>query len=326
MLKSLYKAKSDHEFPFVVRFGDRFKQEFSIHKRLSIGSDSITYQAFRKAGDFVTTIPVIIKAYRRGMGKHPIRAFINDVDFLKKDSKRVTLDSYNLIVAFNKEDSQEDTSAETSEEDYESELLLDSLIEPNWTELPYTILLGSNKDDEYMVKRFIGRGRDGVVYEGYRASDAMMKPVIIKSYLRNEYNMEAFQNEEFALEQQSRLIHADPNHMIIVQIKIDGDTLGSVISSLILSEKYAECEELLDRYSAVPRKFRDRFGLVHNDAHPDNIIVDRDDVLHLIDFGKTVLLSDDKIESAKQVRMDDKVVAVWIEIFRSLMNNRRHTT
>lgn len=322
LLKSLYNANADLEYPLEVRFGDRLKEEFSIKRRLNVGADSITYEAFRKSGNFLSTIPVIIKAYKRGVRKHPLPNFISDVNFLKKDSKWVTWDVHNMLVVFDSHGLQLDETNDLKADD-ENDRLVDGLIEPTWNELPYVIHLGPKKEDEYMVEKYVGRGKQGIVYEGYRTSDPLMNPVIIKSYLRNDNSENHFRNEEFALEKQSRLIHSDPNHMVLVQTKIEGDTLASKITSLISNDQFAECDVLLDRYLSVPKTLRDRFGLVHNDAHPHNIIVDSNGVFHLIDFGETVPLSNNKRKSAIQVFDDDKLVDVCIQVYKRIMSRRK---
>lgn len=65
---------------------------------------------------------------------------------------------------------------------------------------------------------------------------------------------------------------------------------------------------MIKKYQSLADNFHTKFNLVHNDIHPFNVIVDSNEELVLIDFGRTEQIVDDREEALAQIYYD-KLVA-----------------
>lgn len=183
----------------------------------------------------------------------------------------------------------------------------------------------------------------GSVYEGYFTSDKSKERIILKAFKHGHYLRphQSFLNEAAALEKLSRLLVSDVHNKIVVQKKINGELLGDVLAkcfkigghnrykalskvissqeplSVKISDLFKEIEDtfknklaeekyhrLLRKYWYLLDKFHTEFGMIHNDIHPNNVIVNSDEELVLIDFGQTVPISDDPITAQAQKDFD----------------------
>jgi serine/threonine protein kinase len=190
--------------------------------------------------------------------------------------------------------------------------------------LPNIVSVGINR---YKISKFSGSGDEGKVFEGYDLSDPQRESVIIKIFHPRSKNMDfliSFLNEKRALWYQSRLIQADQKSQIIVSKKIQGKLLDKCINDLMINEEYEKVADLLYKYLDLLPWFRQTYHLVHGDAHPKNVIVDRDGNLHLIDFGFTVRLSNDSAVAKTQIENDESIMMYWANFYLKFMESRIH--
>ena len=97
LLKSLGNADADLNFPFVVRFGDSRKLDFTVTKRINVDSSSVLYLAYRLKGQWNERVPVIIKSYKASSNTY--RDFISDLHFYRKESRIITVDFQHCNIA-----------------------------------------------------------------------------------------------------------------------------------------------------------------------------------------------------------------------------------
>lgn len=172
--------------------------------------------------------------------------------------------------------------------------IVQSLSNPKTISLPMTLRLNR----EYTITGFVAQGADGAIYEGsYQLGDEV-KEVVIKIYLSGRFfkhfypPLESFNNEKFALSKLGRLIEADETNLIVVMPKIKGIPLSEVIQKLRSNvsendENQQILKGLMSKYLKLPAEFQNKWGLVHMDIHPGNVIVDEDGEMVLIDFSRS---------------------------------------
>lgn len=220
----------------------------------------------------------------------------------------VTEDENNLLIAIEGEGLFRDFDAE------ENQRLLKDIYRLYSSELPVTVRLGSGPGQDYVVHT-----SDGVVFEAYRILDQNKKPVLINDDVY--WVKYCYKNEKRALRLQSRLIASDNKIKVLVSKKIQGSSLDDTIISLFKQNKEEECAKVLNKYIDLVSDFRQKYRLVHSDAHPENVIVDHNDDLHLIDFGLTKPLSKTKREAENQIVKDDLIVVNWVEWYMKLFED-----
>ncbi|MFH2203964.1 MAG: protein kinase [Elusimicrobiota bacterium] len=153
---------------------------------------------------------------------------------------------------------------------------------------PHSELLGGT----YRISRKIGVGGMGVVYEALDVN--LQRSVAIKK-LRDEISRDPRERERFIREArtvallrhpnivQIHTVVADPADTYLVFELVDGHTVGDYIhhyKRLALAPALRILEG-----TAAGLEFAHRNGVVHRDLKPSNIMISRENVVKVMDFG-----------------------------------------
>lgn len=161
----------------------------------------------------------------------------------------------------------------------------------------------------YHIDRQIGQGGQGTVYLGRSLSDPSAKPLAIKIVQLNPQTQKLALQEIAAIRTVSQPncipyvacavdTFYDPttNQAVIVMEYVDGPTISDYIYPLRANPTPANvalstaiCRQLL-RIMLVALRFIHNHDMLHNDIKPANIVVGRDKVPVLVDFGISCLL------------------------------------
>lgn len=138
---------------------------------------------------------------------------------------------------------------------------------------------------DFIITRELGRGGYGVAFNGY-VQGVPQDDLVIKLLFPNKPNSrESFYNEIIALSKLKRLVLYDASVLVICQKKIKGTPLDLVLGSC---QRGSELEKSLSvKYMNLCQNFYDKYGLIHGDVRPENVIADKNQNLELIDFGMT---------------------------------------
>jgi serine/threonine-protein kinase len=143
----------------------------------------------------------------------------------------------------------------------------------------------------YEIDRVLGSGGMGTVYLGRDAE--LKRPVAIKVLRDQVHDQELL--ERFFREARAAAALRHPNIItiytsgqqdyqpFIAMEFVDGESLADVIrrqQPLTLSEKLSYIEQICSGLH-----FAHRAGIVHRDVKPANLMVDRDGVIRILDFG-----------------------------------------
>ncbi|MBI4902152.1 MAG: serine/threonine protein kinase [Acidobacteria bacterium] len=164
----------------------------------------------------------------------------------------------------------------------------------------------------YSVRRPLGRGGMGVVFLADRDDDAFRKQVaikLVKAGFANDESLRRFRSERQIL---ARLEH--PN----IARLLDGGSTPSGQPYVVM--EYVDGQPLLEYCRASNLGIRPRLELfrlicgavqyahqnliVHRDIKPANVLVSRDGVPKLVDFGIAKLLDDDPFSTAPTRSLD----------------------
>jgi serine/threonine protein kinase/ketosteroid isomerase-like protein len=147
------------------------------------------------------------------------------------------------------------------------------------------------KIGQFDVLRQIGSGGMGAVYLGRdRELDRQVAIKVIREEVHDQEVLDRFFREAraaAALRHPNIItIYASGQHEhqpYMVMEFVDGESLADVIKtrrSLSLSQKLAYLEQICSGLY-----FAHRAGIVHRDIKPANVMIDRDDVVRILDFG-----------------------------------------
>ena len=142
-------------------------------------------------------------------------------------------------------------------------------------------------DSKFQLNKYLSHGLEGVVYEAESITNPGQK-LVVKAIF---WDQNSFRNEQNALRLMDRLVASDSKRMIIVQPRIEGTDLETLLKGHISGEAK---EDLLSKYYQLPQAFYNQWGLLHGDIRPANVIVDSNFNVHLIDFGRTIKAPTDK--------------------------------
>ena len=158
----------------------------------------------------------------------------------------------------------------------------------------------------YRITEAIGRGGMGAVYKGVRDDDEYQTEVAIKLIKRGmdtDYILRRFRNE--------RQILANLNHPNIARL-LDGGTTEDGLPYFVMeyidgqaiddycSEKSFTTEECLQLFRVVGSavQYAHQNFIVHRDLKPANILITKDGVPKLLDFGIAKILQTEATASA----------------------------
>jgi serine/threonine protein kinase/Flp pilus assembly protein TadD len=151
----------------------------------------------------------------------------------------------------------------------------------------------------YRIEREIGRGGMGTVYEAVRADNVFRRRVaakVVKRGMDTDFILRRFRNE--------RQILADLDHPNIARL-LDGGTTDDGLPFFIMEfiegepvYRYCDAQHLsirerldLFRRIADAVHYAHQSAVIHRDIKPSNILVSRDGVPKLLDFGIAKLLN-----------------------------------
>lgn len=159
-------------------------------------------------------------------------------------------------------------------------------------ELPYEM-------EKYVLENELGRGGMGIVYGAYRKSDG--KPVAIKMLLRGEF-ASPIEKQRFQTEATASMKLDHPN---IVPIYDYGEHKGSAYFCMKLIEGETLTERLLRGPLSAAETARlmlhvteaihyaHEQGILHRDLKPSNILLDKNDIPYVADFGLAKQVTED---------------------------------
>ena len=182
------------------------------------------------------------------------------------------------------------------------------LLGDNTNTISFPIRLRLTKD--FVLTGKLGSGGEGVVYLGFESTDRN-KVIALKAF-RSKSHLNSYQNEVKALKIQSALVDESSENMIIVRPFVQGKSLYDRLKN---EKDPLEYEWLVKEYNALPGQFRKRWGLVHGDVRPANVLVDQYNNFHLIDFGKTFKVSEDPALADLHAQEDDRIAKSELEFF-----------
>jgi serine/threonine protein kinase len=147
------------------------------------------------------------------------------------------------------------------------------------------------KIGQFQVLRQVGSGGMGAVYLGRDAElDRQVAIKVIRQEIHDQAILDRFFREAraaAALRHPNIItIYASGQHELqpyIVMEFVDGESFADIIKqkrSLSLSQKLSYLEQVCAGLSVAHRA-----GIVHRDIKPANVMVDRDDVVRILDFG-----------------------------------------
>ena len=173
---------------------------------------------------------------------------------------------------------------------------------------PVRVSIGNSR---YQLNGYLTEGAEGIIYEAARFSRPD-RPLIVKSMIRSEKAETAFKNERDALTSMHRLVMADPEKLVIVEPKIEGVGLDKLLTKDTPPEVQSN---FWNQYFKLPETFYEKWGLIHGDIRPANVIVDKNGKMHLIDFGRTKKAPADQVDLKRLLWKDQSLARYEWEFF-----------
>lgn len=159
----------------------------------------------------------------------------------------------------------------------------------------------------YRILEKIAEGGMGVVY---KAEDIHLKRLVALKFLPPEYTRDRLARERFKREAQAAAALNNPNivtvheiddyngHMYIVMEYVDGRSLEDKIKSMAADRNlFMPINEIIDICIQICRGLNaaHKAGIVHRDIKPQNILINKEGVVKILDFGVA------KLKGAKQI-------------------------
>lgn len=147
-----------------------------------------------------------------------------------------------------------------------------------------------NRIGKYSILEELGSGSHGVIY---KAIDLELDRIVALKLLSNS-RYDAKKREYFIKEAKALAKHSHPNivtlydliesdgNILLVLQHIDGENLSSILNKSLTSIDIA-VKSMVALASALSAAHG--FGMCHGDIKPDNIMVDKENIPYLVDFG-----------------------------------------
>lgn len=155
---------------------------------------------------------------------------------------------------------------------------------------------GKLLNNRYEIRKIIGTGGMAIVYDGY--DNVLSREVAIKILKDNYADNEEF-TDKLQMEAQASASISDENIVSIYDAAstvIDGKTVeyivmekvvGKTLKEVINEEAPLSRDRIIDYALQISKALQTahRRGLVHRDIKPANILITKDDVVKVVDFG-----------------------------------------
>jgi serine/threonine protein kinase len=157
---------------------------------------------------------------------------------------------------------------------------------------------------KYEIRRLLGRGGMGEVYEAY---DADKGRTVALKLLKDQYAEDGAYRARFLRESRAAAVLQEPhvipihdwgeidNVLYIDMRLVRGETLHDLIKTGVLDPERAVA--IIGQIAAALDAAHAQ-GLIHRDVKPQNIIVTPDDFAYLVDFGIAELTGDTRLTMA----------------------------
>jgi tRNA A-37 threonylcarbamoyl transferase component Bud32 len=187
----------------------------------------------------------------------------------------------------------------------------------------FTVTLHNRR---YQVTRLLGKGADGAAYTA--TDSASGHEVVLKVFGQNA-QMYATEKQAMELIQERtrdvRLLDSDDESLVMVQRKIEGVSLASMLQSVRYHPGPLRVLEL--QYRQLTRSFYHQTGLLHGDVRPENVIYNPTNLespMTLIDFARTRFPKGKKGSRAAEKEISEDEFYAQAEFEFSLMHFDAH--
>jgi beta-lactam-binding protein with PASTA domain/tRNA A-37 threonylcarbamoyl transferase component Bud32 len=147
-------------------------------------------------------------------------------------------------------------------------------------------------NDRYRIESRIGAGGMAIVYSG---TDLLLRRRVAVKVLRDQFASDDGFVQRFSYEAQAAAKLSHPNIVAIYDFGRDGDEYfivmelveGSTLADIMHDDRTVPESVAIDYATQIAAglAYAHRQGLLHRDVKPANILVTRDDVVKLSDFG-----------------------------------------
>lgn len=159
----------------------------------------------------------------------------------------------------------------------------------------------------YKILKKIAEGGMGVVY---KAEDLKLKRLVVLKFLPPEYTRDQVARERFKREAQAIAALNDPNIVTVHEINdyygqiyivmeyVEGQSLDEKMKQQMTPENLPlQIDEIINISLQICRGLRaaHQAGIIHRDIKPQNILINKEGVVKLLDFGVAKLKGSEKI-------------------------------
>ena len=120
-----------------------------------------------------------------------------------------------------------------------------------------------------------------------------------------------FENNRQSSDETQRIFHALSRSVMLTN-RISESDKNPTFKNEESEKKYYR---LIEKYRMLSTELHQEYQLIHNDIHPYNVIVDGNEKLYLVDFGRSEPLATDKAAAQKQIDFENYVAEGNIDSF-----------